>query len=156
MIQSNGPDRRFIAVFQDEPAIKTFLSSFIDGSGEELELKITDLDDPENPLDFVGLVKKKTLKTALNNYENVIFHNGYHDLMIARTETEDTVVFDEHGMIFIYTKDNYSDTLEKFGLAYKTNEKLIDEFSHWHYRPANGREDLKSLITELGLRKLSV
>lgn len=151
LIQSNGSDKRFVASFQDREKIKQFLTSFVDNTSEKLQIKIRDFDDRENPIDFSGQATKSKLKTVLDKYNEVVFHDGYHDLMLRRPETGDYIAFEEHGLVFIYTRDNYSDTLEKLGLTYKANEKLIYEFDHWHYRPANGRQDLKNLINELGL-----
>jgi hypothetical protein len=82
----------------------------------------------------------------------VIFHDGYHDLMIRIPENGDYVTFDEHGLVFIYSRDNYSDLLKELKLEYKANEKLIYQFGHWHIRPLNGKEDLKNLVDELGLQ----
>ena len=151
LIQSNGTDKRFVVSFQDGPKIKEFLTFFIDQTLDRLKIKIRDFDDKENPIDFDGQATKIKLKTSLDKYEEVVFHDGYHDLMLRRPETGDYIAFDEHGLLFIYSNDNYSDILEKFGLSYKANEKLIYEFDHWHYRPANGRQDLNNLINELGL-----
>lgn len=151
LIQSNGSDKRFVASFQDGKKIKQFLTFFIDQSLGDLQIKVRDFDDKENPIDFEGLATKSKLKPTLDKYEEVVFHDGYHDLMLRRPETGDYIAFDEHGLVFIYTQDNYSDTLDKLGLTYKANEKLIYQFDHWHYRPANGRQDLKNLIDELGL-----
>jgi hypothetical protein len=151
LIQSNGEEKRFVASFQDGQKIKQFLILFIDQSQDELQIKICDFDDKENPVDFEGHATKSKLKAILDKYEEVVFHDGYHDMMLRRPETGDYIAFDEHGLVFIYSQDNYSDRLEKLGLNYKANEKLIYQFDHWHYRPANGREDLKKLIKDLGL-----
>lgn len=151
LIQSNGANKRFVVSFQDGEKIKQFLTLFIDNTSDELQIKIRDFDDHENPIDFSGQTTKSKLKTTLNKYKEVVLHDGYHDLMLRRPETGDYIAFDEHGLVFIYTQDNYSDTLEKFGLTYRVNEKLIYQFDHWHYRPSNGRQDLKNLINELGL-----
>lgn len=151
LIQSKGSDKRFVVSFQDGQKIKEFLTSFIDNCSKGIQIKIRDFDDHDNPKDFDGQTTKSKLKTTIDKYEEVIFHDGYHDLMIRRPETGDYIAFDEHGLVFIYTQDNYSEILEKLGLTYKANEKLIYEFNHWHYRPTNGREDLKNLINELKL-----
>lgn len=151
LIQSNGSDKRFVASFQEGQKIKQFLTLFIEETSDELQIKIRDFDDKENPIDFEGQTAKSKLKHTLEKYEEVVYHDGYHDLMLRRPETGDYIAFDEHGLVFIYTQDNYSEKLEKFGLIYKANEKLIYQFDHWHYRPANGRQDLKNLIDELGL-----
>lgn len=151
LIQTNGSDKRFVASFQDEIKLKLFFIEYIDSSDTELQVKIRDFSDHENPVDFDGEATKAKLKSALDKYEEVVFHDGYHDLMLRRPNTGDYVVFDEHGLVFIYTHDNYSDTLNRYGLTYKASEKLIYEFDHWHYRPAAGKEDLNKLIMELGL-----
>jgi hypothetical protein len=153
LIQSNGADKRFVVSFQDREKIKLFITTFIDSSDSDLQVKIRDFDDHENPIDFDGVVPQALLKSTLDKYEEVIFHDGCHDLMLRISKTGDYVAFDEHGLIFIYTKYNYSDILNKYDLTYKANEKLIYEFGHWHYRPATGSEDLNNLINELGLKK---
>lgn len=151
LIQSNGTDKRFVASFQDGPKIKEFLNLFIDQTLDGLQIKIREFDDKENPIDFDGQATKIKLKTTLDKYEEVVFHDGFHALMLRRPETGDYITFDEHGLVFIYTQDNYSNTLEGLGLTYNAKEKLIYQFDHWHYRPANGSENLKKLIKELGL-----
>lgn len=151
LIQSNGSDKRFVASFQDGLKIKQFLISFINQSLDDLQIKIRDFDDEENPVDYQGQVAKSKLKSTLDKYEEVVLHDGYHDLMLRRPETGDYIAFDAHGLVFIYSQYNYSDTLERLGLAYKANERLIYQFDHWHYRSGNGRQDLKNLINELGL-----
>src|SRR5690606_24717863 len=135
-----------VVSFQNIEKIKSFLTNFIDNSDKDMQVKIRDFDDYENPIDFDGYVPKEKLKSALNKYEEVIFHDGYHELMIRRPTSGEYIAFDEHGLIFIYTKENYSNALNKYGLNYKADEKLIYEFDHWHYRPANGSEDLKKMI----------
>jgi hypothetical protein len=151
LIQAKGSDKRFVVSFQDGEKIKLFLSKFIDESADSLQVKIRDFEDHENPVDFTGKVTKEDFKVALNEYEDVIIHDGYHDLMIRRPETGDYIAFDEHGLIFIYTQYNYSTILEDFGLTYKADEKLIYQFDHWHCRSANGRNDLNKLVKELQL-----
>ncbi len=152
LIQSNGTDKRFVASFQNREKISRFLTLFINNSSDELQIKIRDFDDRENPIDFIGKATKSKLMTTLDNYNEVVLHDGYHDLMLRRPESGDYIVFDEHGLIFIYSKDNYSEILENFGLLYNAKEKLIYEFDHWHYRPANGRLELKEFISELNLK----
>ena len=151
LIQSNGAEKRFVVSFQNADNIKSFLLNFIENSKQDLQIKICDFDDRENPEYFSGEITKSKLINILENYSDLVFHDGYHDLMIRKPETGDYVAFDEHGLIFIYTQQNYSDMLIGLNLKYKPNEKLIYEFEHWHYRSESGREDLKKLISELGL-----
>jgi hypothetical protein len=125
--------------------------SFIENCGAYVQLKIRDLDNRENPIDYDGDVTKEQLIVALDKYKNLIFHDGYHDLILRNPITEDYIAFDEHGLISIYSKDDYTDTLNQLNVSYKADENLIYDFDHWHYGPANRSEDLKNLITELRL-----
>ncbi len=152
LIQYNGFQKRFLASFQNKENIKQFLTLFIDQSVDELQVKIYDIEDSACPKEYEGVTTKAKLKDALQQYEEVVFHNGFHDLMIRHPETGDYIAFDEHGMIFIYTQEDYFSILEDFGLAYKSNEKLIEEFDHWHYKSQDDVLNLQSLIIELGLK----
>jgi hypothetical protein len=151
LIQSNGPDKRFVAYFENKQNIRSFLLSFVNNAVDKLQIKIRDFDNPDNPRDFEGDVSKQQLRSVLDKYEELIFHDGYHDLMIRLPETGDYVAFDEHGLVFIYTDADYSDILKTCGLTHQPDQKLVYQYEHWHYRPKNAREDLKSLIKELGL-----
>lgn len=152
LIQSNGSDKRFVVSFQDVEKIKLFFSSFLNSS-KRFQVKIRDYKDYENPIDFSGATSQGKLAEILISYRDIIFHDGYHDLMIRNPDTGEYIAFDEHGLLFIYTTKNYSDILTKMSLEYKANEKLIYEVGHWHYRPANGGENLHKLIEELELQQ---
>lgn len=152
LLETNGSDKCFVASFRSMVNIKEFLRSFIDQSNGDLQIKIRDYENSKQPTNFDGQADKALLQITLDTFETVIFYDGYHDFMIRRPETGDYVVFDEHGLLFIYTQDDYSDTLLHYGLVAKTSEKLIYEFAHWHYRPPGGREELKKLITTLRLQ----
>jgi hypothetical protein len=151
LVQKNGSEQRFVASFGNKEKIKLFLLEFIKNENE-LQVKIRDLDNADSPVDHDGRVTKQKLTEALNRFEEVIFHDGYHDLMIRLPGSGDYLAFDEHGLIFIYSQGNYPDILKKFGLTYKGDEKLIYQFNHWHYRPAKAEEELASLIKELDLQ----
>jgi hypothetical protein len=59
LIQSNGTEKRLVASFQDKEVIKTFLLTFINKADKELQIKIRDFDDHENPIDFDGTITKQ-------------------------------------------------------------------------------------------------
>jgi hypothetical protein len=73
--------------------------------------------------------------------------------MIKIPKKNDYIVFDEHGLIFIYSNDNYTETLKNMDVEYKPKEKLIHEVDHWHYCLPSGREKLEELIKELKLQR---
>lgn len=152
LIQYNGSQKRFLAFFQNKEKIKQFLTLFIDQSVDDVQVKIYDVEDINNPKEHEGSVTKVKLKAAIKQYEEVVFHNGRHDFMIRQPETDDYIVFDEHGMIFIYTQDDYTTILENFGLSFQPNKKLIESFNHWHYSSQNHGMNLQSFIASLELK----
>ena len=153
LIQSNGSDQRLVVSFQDVSGIKTFLLAFVQQAEQDLQVKIIDMNNPDHPVDYLGLVSKEKLSQLFNRYEEVIFHDGFHVLMIRHPDSGDYVVFDEHGLVFIYAEAGYTGMLDGMGLMFKKEENLIYEFDHWHYRPANAGEILRELIAEMGLEK---
>ncbi|MBI1307217.1 MAG: hypothetical protein GC181_11495 [Bacteroidetes bacterium] len=111
-------------------------------------IKIRELDDPGNPVEFDGQLTKDNLIAALDKYAEFIFHDGYHELMIRRPDTEEYIAFEVHGLIFLYTHYKYTKIFESFGLKYQADQKLIYQYNHIHYRPAKARVDLINLIKE--------
>jgi len=89
----------------------------------------------------------------MTKHEAVIFHHGFHDLMIRKVDSGDYIVFDEHGLIFIYTDQDYTDVLSKLGAAYKPKQKLIYELNHWHYSLSEGSQSLAELIQDFELNR---
>jgi hypothetical protein len=151
LIQEKGDQIRFIASFQNKLSIKEFLQTFIAGIEGEMLVKIRDHGDKPKPIDFSGSVTQQKLIEVLDRFEQTIFHDGMHDLLIRNATTGEYVAFDEHGLVYIYSEENYTPILTEFKLEHKPDERLIYEFDHWHYRAANGKEDLKDLINELQL-----
>jgi hypothetical protein len=153
LIQSNGKDKRCVVSLRDKVRIRTLLAGFINQAKNDIQIKIRDYDNPENPIEFSGSLVKSELHEHMKKHEDVIFHNGFHDLMLRIPETGDYVAFDEHGLIFIYTNQDYSEILKNLKAEYKPNEKLIYEFNHWHYCLPKGREKLAEMIKDFELEK---
>jgi len=152
LIQANETDRRYVISFQDIEKIKAFIFAFIDSASEKVAVKLRDNDDPDQPTDYDSDVKPQHLKNVINTFEETVFYDGYTDLMIRLHESGDYVVFDQHGLVFVYTHDDYSEVLQQLENPFNPNEQLIYEVSHWHIRPAKARENLVEFIRELGLQ----
>src|SRR5882757_9976093 len=99
-LQKGKVSQRYIAWFCDKEKIKRFLLAFISKASSGLEVKILDLTDAENPHLLKGEVSPAQIEKALDTHEEVIFHDGYHDLLLLNTATSEYVVFDQHGIIF--------------------------------------------------------
>jgi hypothetical protein len=156
LIQINNSEKRYVVSFQDIEKIRSFILHFAGKAKGDLQIKIRDFSDRGNPVDYTGTVTLEKLKEVLEAYEELLFHNGYHDLMLRLPESGEYIAFDEHGLMFIYTRGEYKPLLESMNIPFKPEEKLIYEFDHWHYSPANGKEDLRKLITELNLLALDL
>mgnify|MGYP001208517390 CR=1 FL=1 len=153
LIQSNGTDKRYVVSLRDKIRIRTLLAGFINQSENDVQIKIRDLDNPEKPIDYSGILNKSKLHELMTKHDDVIFHNGYHDLMLRNPKTGDYVAFDEHGLIFIYTNKDYSEILKNLEADYRADEKLIYELNHWHYCLSEGREKLAEMIKDFELIK---
>ena len=151
LMQTNGTDKRYIAWLRDKIRIRTLLAGFINQSGSAVDVKIRDFTDSMEGADYQGEVLPSALHQLMTRYEDVLFHNGYHDFMVRIPETNEYIVFDEHGLIFIYSSNDYEKLLADLGASYSPDEKLIYEFDHWHYCSAEGKEKLISFIEDLGL-----
>lgn len=154
LIQSNGADQRYVASFQKVQTINDFILHFAATASGKLQLKIRDLDDRDLQKEFLGILTKSELSTLLETFQSLIFHDGYHELMIRIPESGDYIAFDEHGLVFIYSNDDFSAILKKSGLQYRPNEAFIYEFDHFHVRPANAKADLERLVNEWKLETI--
>jgi hypothetical protein len=166
-IQLNGKHKRYVAYFQETEKMKQFLLSFIENGSVQkpagivkrlflrpvkgLLIKITDFENSGKRRTYEGEVVIKTLKTALEKYSSLLFTDGFHDFMVWRS-TAEYMVIDDHGLIVVYTKEDYSTIFAAYGIDFKENASLIYNEDHWHIRAKNGAEDLKALINELNLR----
>lgn len=154
LVQTNGLHKRFVIWLCDKFRIRTLIAGFINRANLIVNVRVIDFDETEEGVDYSGLVSKSELHRLMTKYEDVLFHNGYHDLMIRIPETDELLVFEEHGLIFIYSSDSaWKDTLRRLGADYLPNEKLIYELDHWHYCLPEGRKQLLSFMEELKLKK---
>ena len=153
LIESNGAEKRYVVSLIDKTKIRTLLAGFINQSKHSVEIKVIDLDSPDHPTDYSGELSKSRLHELMTEHEDVIFHNGYHDLMFRNPDTGDYIAFDEHGLIFIYTNEDYSAILKNLEAEYRPNEKLIYELNHWHYCLPEGQKKLAEMIKGFELRK---
>ncbi len=101
LVQTNGLHKRFVIWLCDKFRIRTLIAGFINRANLIVNVRVIDFDETEEGVDYSGLVSKSELHRLMTKYEDVLFHNGYHDLMIRIPETDELLVFEEHGLIFI-------------------------------------------------------
>jgi hypothetical protein len=153
LLEQNGSDRRFVASCVNSEKIELLIKSFVNECDKDIRVKICDLADQNNPVDIEGVVDKYLFISTFEKYFDLIFHDGYHEIELMNPQTMDLLAFDEHGLLYIYSDQNYSELLENLGLPFKPNESLITNFDHWHIRTATGQNDLKSFINAIGLKQ---
>lgn len=69
LIQSNGSDKRYVISLHDPEKIKLLLFNFIRKS-RYLDLKVRDMKSPENPTDYVGMLRRQNYFPFLKSMTN--------------------------------------------------------------------------------------
>ena len=152
LIQSNGSDKRYVISLHDPEKIKLLLFNFIRKS-RYLDLKVRDMKSPENPTDYVGMLRRKKLLSILEKYDEFLFDNGNFEFMARISRTGEYIVFDDHGLLFIYSKKDYQSFIESIDIAYQEDQKLIYEFNHWHHGDEDHHEKLMNFVNALGMHE---
>ena len=82
-------------------------------------------------------------------YDNIIFQNGNHELLLKNVVTDEVLVFDDQGLVFLYTEADYSSLFKQFHIKYSPTDTLI--YEHDHLKNAHNKEDEKlyELLTGL-------
>ncbi len=172
VIDRQKQETRYVVSFQDGVNIKQFLLHFMDESIGRLEVRIIDHGDYQNPITYTGFAANEQIQTLIEKYEDLVLYDGGHELWISRPENESFVVFDDHGLVYVYTKDDYTNILngygltplklenpiytfmlDRIGLTRRKRVLLIHEINHWHVRSPNAADELKRFIEELGLSR---
>jgi len=155
IIQTNGIDQRYVASFQNIEKLKKFMLDFNEKSSNENQIRFHHLLDAEKPDIYTGLISKENFVEMLDKYNDMIIYYGFHDLMLRNSETGDYFAFDEHGLIYIYSVEDYKQILEEYGLEFKENQELNFESDHEHLSKVTDKQDLLSLIKEYKLQKIN-
>ena len=153
LIQKNEDKKRFVVSLKDKLSIRIILAGFINEISQKIEIKIRDFENKENPIDYSGMLEKNELHKFMLDFENAIFNDGAHDFMIKNNKTDEYIVFDEHGLIFIYTEKDYSETLNNLKAKHLPKEKLIYSYDHWHFRSEGTYKELKLMIELMKLKR---
>ena len=153
LIQTSGPDQRYVASFQDKSKIHRFMTDFINKVEDEVEVRIIEFDESQQPIQFSGIIQKTELLSIVAIHDEVIFHHGKYDFMLRNSQTEEYFAFDEHGLLFIYTDQDYSEILHQLGAERRQDEPLIYEYDHWHIGLPEGEEKFAALINDSNLEQ---
>lgn len=147
LIQRNVGMQRYVISLPDKEKIRELLLEFIKSLLKKPLVKIRHFyEDEEEGTDYSGSVKVKRLVKCLEIHEDVIFHNGMHDFMVMDPQTEDYLVFDEHGLLYFYTNENCPALFKGFDIPFVPDQKLLYEYDHWHFSIADGQNKIAEMI----------
>lgn len=150
-IETSGTTKRYIASLQDEQRIFDFILKFFRICETEIELTIKNLSNPDSPIEYTGKKSVSDAFKAFTRYSGLLLHDGYQELVIKNPATGDYLVYDDHGLLFIYSDDDYESMFIRLALEHRPDQKMIYDFPHWHIGISDGATQLKGLIDLLQL-----
>ncbi|XOV67499.1 MAG: hypothetical protein ACFHU9_17935 [Fluviicola sp.] len=152
LVQKYEKQTRYVISLQSPEDALLLLYNFIRKS-RYLDLKIRDMDNNENPTDYVGMLGRKKLLVILEKNEDILLGNVFFEFMAKNSRTGEYIVFDDHGLLFIYSNKDYASFIEQVDVSRNDEAKLIYEYNHWHNGPAGHREALQHFIKELEMHE---
>ena len=103
LIQTKDDFKRYVVSLQRGEDIKLLLYNFIRKS-RYLDIKVRDMNNKENPIDYVGMLPRKKLLSLLDSFKDMLFRNGFFEFMARISRTGEYIVLDDHGLLFIIYK----------------------------------------------------
>ena len=153
LLHTHGEANRVVVQPATETLIWRLIEDFLDTCPDIIYVKVRDWNDPENPLEYTGSGNKQEVLETLRKFSDVVLYHGKHDLMLRAPKTLDTLGFDEHGLIFLYTDRDLEQYMEALQIPFKPEEKLPYELDHWHVTTTEADESFKPFLTALALRQ---
>jgi hypothetical protein len=118
-----------------------------------LKLEREGQNQPESDpwLRYHGICPLQELMTAIQENEDHFFLDGGSQLCVRCVGGGDYLVFDEHGIFFVYSDDDgFRDCCRELGFEERV-EPLLYEAGHWHYRPV-GNDKWEPFVQQFGLK----
>src|SRR6478609_8298407 len=82
LAEVNDNYKKYTVQLNDQFRIRILLSGFINSIKTVVEVKIKSYEDPFNPIVYSGTQEKSRVHALMTEFEDVLFHNGYHDFII--------------------------------------------------------------------------
>lgn len=96
-----------------------------------------------------GGILFEDLKSVVEIDTELFFHDSGFQICLRIPDSEDYFAYDEHGIFWIYSRDErFRQSLEQVGLS-ERNASLICDSGHWHVRPKDAEQRLERLIETL-------
>jgi len=122
----------------------------------EVDLEIRTTDAELNDVVYSGKQERSRLHALMTAFEDVLFHNGFYDLIVKSPDSAESITFDGHGLIYINTTADYADVLANLGAVCKSKVRLISKYFHWHHSSEDLNARLLEFVGSLGLIKTFV
>lgn len=160
-IEKSADYFRISITSDSEDMIYNMMTELVKGYGSKLEVLIDresdKFDEKENSYiwdSYYGIADDKSILEILNDYHDLIFHDGKNVLMIKMFESDKYFAFDECGILYVYNHPEFEDYLEDYDfMEVFSDYYTIIYFGHWHYMEKNAEEDIQKLIKYLNLKK---
>lgn len=144
---------RIVAFTQDVNQLKTLFKEIIEYFPQEIDVlfKILDGNDFDR---FHGIIEKYKLLVTLNKFEEFVFEDGSFQLCIKFPDNDEYVALDEHGVLFIYSLDEFFiNKLEKNNFIAR-KEEMIFLKPHYHHMIKDSEIFAQKFIEELELEEV--
>ncbi len=100
-------------------------------------------------------VPAEALVRALDLKHDWLAEDGHHQLMARRTGTNDYVVLDDHGLLFVYSRDpRFEEWLQSHGVP-KRQPWVKTDVDHLHCLTEDHDFQIRSFARGLGLAQLT-
>lgn len=142
---------QYIIDFQEKVGLKSFLQKYLTNLSGPISIKIRDLYNEENPTEWTGKGTISQIINSIEKYDLGVFHDGYSQFMLRHSNDKETIVLDEHALLFITTKKDYKPLLKEFNIPLIQDLPFVMDYDHWHIRSPETEASLMGLIEELGL-----
>jgi hypothetical protein len=103
---------------------------------------------------FFGYCNKRAVQNAVARFRKFIQCDSTHQFMVRNTDTGEYLVFDDYGILWIYSGDpKFIEILQGRGYSEKKGQKLIYEGPSWRLTAPDSAGQLRQLVDLLMLHE---
>lgn len=118
-----------------------------------VETSLTQADQDEW-VRFFGYCNKRAVQNVVARFRKFIQCDSTHQFMVRNTDTGEYLVFDDYGILWIYSEDpKFMHFLQKRGYSEKKGQKLICEGPIWRLTAPDSADQLRQIVDLLMLNE---
>ena len=104
---------------------------------------------------FFGYCNKRAVQNAVARFRKFIQCDSTHQFMVRNTDTGEYLVFDDYGILWIYSRDpKFIDILQGRGYSEKKGQTLVYEGPTWRLTAPDSGGQLRQLVDSLMLHEV--